>query len=130
PSRSANSRSSCSALMMAKASGFPEAATASIASAVSESSSLANLATASTNAPARAGAAKATISSNERATARRRSNIKDTGLPRQEIWRRRHRRLLHCRYYFAGAFQIKSPFGSGALTAALVGLGVVVAALL
>src|SRR5262245_49364093 len=130
-SGSANSRSSCSALMMGKASGFPDAATASMASAVSEKSSLANLATASSNAPAKAGAAKATISSNEKAAARRRSRTcADTGLPRQEMWRRRRcRRPLRCRDYFAGAFQLRLS-GSGALTAALVGLGVVVTALL
>src|SRR5690242_16499343 len=114
-SGSANSRSSCKALMMGKASGLPDAAIASTASMVSEKSSLANLATASSNGPAKAGAARAAIRSNERTAARRRSNmVADTGLPRQEIWRRRQqRRLLRYRDCFAGAFQFRSPFRSG-----------------
>src|SRR4029078_559330 len=72
-SGSADSRPSWSALMIGKASGLPEVATAPTASSVSENSSLANLATASSNGPARARSAKAAISRTERASVRRRS---------------------------------------------------------
>ena len=72
-SGSADSRPSCSALMIGKASGLPDVATAPIASSVSENSSLANLATASSNGPASAGTAKAAIRKTERTSARRRS---------------------------------------------------------
>ncbi len=71
-SGSAASRSSFSALMIGKASGLPEPATTPIASSVSEKSSLANLATASSNGPASAGTAKAAIRRTERASPRNR----------------------------------------------------------
>ena len=72
-SGSADSRPSCSALMMGKASGLPETATTPIASSVSEKSSLANLATASSNGPASAGTAKAAVRRMASRTARKRS---------------------------------------------------------
>ena len=84
-SGSADSRPSCSALMMGKASGLPEVATAPIASSVSEKSSLANLATASSNGPASAGTAKAAVRRIASKTARKRSRkLADTIRPRQE----------------------------------------------
>src|SRR5882724_792560 len=84
-SGSADSRPSCRALMIGKASGLPDVATAPTASSVSENSSLANLATASSNDPANAGSAKAAINRIERANARRRSKrLASTGRPRQE----------------------------------------------
>src|SRR5258708_14248784 len=92
------------------------------ASSVSEYSSFANFATASSNVPARAGRAKAAIGKTERASVRRRSTtLVSTGQPRQR-WGEGgdNRRLLR--------FCVRR--GSGTLTAALVGLGVVVAAIL
>src|SRR5512144_3211181 len=103
--------------MMGKASALPLLATAPIASSVSENSSLANLATASSNGPARAGSATA-IRNKESASVQRRagklaSTVNDPG--RNEWRRRRDGRLLP-------SFR----FGSGARTEALVGLDVVV----
>jgi hypothetical protein len=84
-SGSADSRPSCSALTMGKASGLPETATAPIASSVSEKSSLANLATASSNGPASAGTAKAAVRRIASRTERMRSRkLADTIRPRQE----------------------------------------------
>ena len=84
-SGSADSRPSCSALMMGKASGLPETATVPIASSVSEKSSLANLATASSNGPASAGTAKAAVRRIASKTARKRSRkLAGTIRPRQE----------------------------------------------
>src|SRR5580692_11177878 len=130
--------------MMGKASGLPDVATTPMASSVSENSSLANLATASSNGPANAGKARVAIKKTERTSARTRSKtLATTGRPRQNQWeggdiaalqvswinflslaRSRGKRLA-----FAAILTIMLPF-SGALTAALVGLGVVVAALL
>ncbi len=59
--------------MMGKASGLPLLATTPIASSVSEKSSLANLATASSNGPAKAGSANA-IRNNERTKVQRRAD--------------------------------------------------------
>ena len=85
-SGSAESRPSCSALMIEKASGLPEVATAPIASSVSEKSSLANLATASSNGPASAGRAKAAVKRIASRTARKRSRkLAVTIRPRQEF---------------------------------------------
>src|SRR5438309_3878216 len=105
--------------MMVKASGLPDVAIEPIASSVSEKSSLANLPTASSNAPANAGSANA-IRTIESANVRRRERTLAGTLtsPAEEGRRRQHRRLL------------RSYRGSGALTAAFVGLDVVVAALL
>src|SRR5260221_2491413 len=135
-SGSAASRPSPSALMMAKASGLPEVATTPTASSVSEKSSLANLATASSNGPAKAGTAKAATSSSERQSARKRSRkLAGTVRPRRELGRRRQ----HTAFSFflvswkSSCRQLRRSgglIGSGTLTAALVGLGVVVAALL
>src|SRR5438552_13743241 len=105
--------------MMVKASGLPDVAIVPTASSVSEKSSLANLPTASSNAPANAGSANA-IRTIESASARRRvRTLAGTLTTPAEVGRRRqHRRLL------------RSYRESGALAAALVGLDVVVAALL
>ena len=94
-SGSADSRPSCNALMMGKASGLPEVAIAPIASSVSENSSLANLATASSNGPANAGTAKAAIRKTERASPRIRSRTLANNLntPAGVNGRRRHHRL-------------------------------------
>src|SRR3984885_4269500 len=94
-----------------------------MASSVSEYSSLANLATASSKGPARAGYAKAASNRTASATARRRSTAwLSTGRPRQKWKKAAALAAFFCRFLVTR--------GSGTLTAALVGLGVVVAALL
>ena len=86
---SAESRPSCSALTMGKASGLPEAATMPIAASVSEKSSLANWATASSNGPASAGTAKAAVKRIASKAARKRSRkLAGTIRPRQEYGER------------------------------------------
>src|ERR1700730_3271987 len=110
--------------MMAKAAGLPLVAITPMASSVSENSSLANLATASSNGPASTGSTVAKISNTANGRARKLlKKLVSTGRPRQKQWGRRgsSRPSPACS-------DLKG--GSGALTAALVGLGVVVAALL
>src|SRR6185312_6898402 len=108
--------------MMGKASGLPEPAISPTASSVSEKSSVANLPTASSNGPARAGSAN-TIRTAASASARRRSRtFLNTGLPRRKVRKAATiAAFLVCRWV---------KLGSGARTEALVGLDVVVAALL
>src|ERR1700675_4117458 len=92
-----------------------------MASSVSENSSFANLPTASSNGPAMTGRAVAKISNIANGSARKfLRKLVSTGRPRQGAKGRRRISppSLVCWNY------------SGALTAALVGLGVVVAALL
>src|SRR5215471_6705918 len=108
--------------MMGKASGLPDEATPAIASSVSEKSSVANLPTESSNGPARAGTAK-TIRRTASAIARRRSEtLASTGPPRQKVKKAATAAAFFIRCYFS--------VRSGARAEALVGLGVVVAALL
>src|SRR3981189_2201674 len=107
--------------MMAYASGLPPVASTPMASSVSENSSFANLATASSNGPADTGSAVAKISNIANGSARRFLKILvSTGRPRPKKEGGGYRRLP----WFVWTQE------SGALTAALVGLGVVVAALL
>src|SRR5882757_4869035 len=131
-SGSAASRPSCSALMMAGPSGLPDEATSPIAASVSEKSSLANLATESSNGPADAGRTRQVSNRSERNSVRKRSRQwPNTSIPRQECERRRRvpppSPVLES---VCVVDQVRSPLGSRALAAALVGLGVVVAALL
>src|ERR1700676_2923531 len=110
--------------MMAKAAGLPLVAITPMASSVSENSSLAHLATASSNGPASTGSTVAKISNTANGRARKPlKKLVSTGRPRQKQWGRRR---------ISPPSPACSDFkgGSGALTAALVGLGVVVAALL
>src|SRR5690349_23032975 len=93
-----------------------------IASSVSSNSSVANFPTASSNAPARAGTAKS-ISRTASASARRRTwALANTGLPRRKV------RKAATLAAFPACVSFR--FGSGPRSQALVGLGVVVAALL
>src|SRR5882757_10587200 len=109
--------------MTGKASGLPDVASAPIASSVSEYASLANLATASSKGPARAECAKPASNNTASAIARRRSTAWfSTGRPRRKWKKAATLAAFFCRFLITR--------GSGALTAALVGLGVVVAALL
>ena len=96
-SGSADSRPSCSALMMGMASGLPETATAPIASSVSEKSSLANLATASSNGPAKRRHRESRCQKNR--DKKRAKTIEEIGRHdydpgRSMRRRRRHHRLL------------------------------------
>src|SRR3984893_10776369 len=110
--------------MMAKAAGLPLVAITPMASSVSENSSLANLATASSNGPASTGSTVAKISNTANGRARKLlKKLVSTGRPRQKQWGRRRISPPS-----PACSDLKG--GSGALTAALVGLGVVVAALL
>src|SRR4030088_2385768 len=106
--------------MMAYASELPPVASTPMASSVSENSSFANLATASSNGPANTGSAVAKISNIANGSARRfLKKLVSTGRPRPKKEGGGYRRLP----WFVWTQE------SGALTAALVGLGVVVAAL-
>src|SRR4030088_2617127 len=107
--------------MMAYASELPPVASTPMASSVSENSSFANLATASSNGPANTGSAVAKISNIANGSARRfLKKLVSTGRSRPKKEGGGYRRLP----WFVWSQE------SGALTAALVGLGVVVAALL
>ena len=92
---SAIRRPSCSALMIAKASGLPDAATSPMASSVSEKSSVANLATASSNGPAKAG--NATSEQKDRQSERTKAHVKESEhwtTPAGEVEKAAARRLL------------------------------------
>src|SRR3984893_11698449 len=94
-----------------------------MASSVSENSSFANLLTASSNDPAMTGSAVAIISKNANGNARTAlKTLVNTGRPRQEQKEGGGYRRL------PGLFTLRSK--SGALTAALVGLGIPVTAFL
>src|SRR5882757_5849525 len=109
--------------MTGKASALPDVASAPMASSVSEYASLANLATASSKGPARAECAKPASNKTASAIARRRSTAwLSTGRPRRKWKKAATLAALFCRFFITR--------GSGTLTAALVGLGIVVAALL
>src|SRR5882757_8097437 len=96
-----------------------------MASSVSEYSSLANLPTASSNGPAMAGSTVVKISNNANGIARKfLKALVSTGRPRRKQKEGGGYRRLP---WFVGTHQVLK---SGTLAAALVGLGVVVAALL
>src|SRR3954453_7054296 len=108
--------------MIANACGCPDVATAPMASSVSEKSSVANFPIASSNGPAKAGTTTTAANRNARTNARARSRKWiSTGRPRQRKEKAATCRLLRV---------VRRGRGSGPLTAALVGLGVVVTALL
>ena len=84
-SGSADSRPSCSALIMGDANALPDAAISPTAASVSENSSFANLATESSNGPASAGTARQLSSRIQRQSVRKRSiQMANTSGPRQE----------------------------------------------
>src|SRR5579863_3483910 len=120
--------------MMGKASGLPEVAIAPTASSVSENSSLANLPTASSKGPASAGTANAANKITLKTSVRRRStNLAGTVRPRHIERRRRQHAALSGLADQTDRNPIQdriTVWRSRSLTAALVGLGVVVAALL